>query len=163
MWDLIVSVPDNCLSFNFGWVHCLYLPECRRIHIACLGCLFCPLGQHEFYRFLLREPHHYYGLLSFLRDLIDKRPESLLLAGSIVTLRISNIDYFFNMFPVSLAFSSVHPGSDLSVVGYIFGTVRGTLLLEEFVPLSLQRLHVCLSMVYGPWFLELTSGEYTFP
>ena len=68
-------------------------------------------------------------------------PESILLAGSIVTLRISNIYDIFNMFPVSLAFSSLYPGSDLSVVGYILCTVRDTLLLEEFVPLSLQRLH----------------------
>ena len=38
MWDLIVSVPDHCVSLYLGLIH-FVLGACNRVeyHIVCLG------------------------------------------------------------------------------------------------------------------------------
>ena len=84
---------------------------------------------------------------------LDKRPESLLLTGSVVRFRISKINYVLHMLPICLAFSPLYLGFHLSEVGDIFGTVGCSLSLEEFISLSLQ----CLGMFVNPWLKDFVS------
>ena len=84
---------------------------------------------------------------------LNEGPESLLLVGSIVILRISNAYEVVDMLPICLAFSFLWHCPYLPVVGYILNTVRGSLFIEEFVSFSLQHLH----MFIYPWLMGLAS------